>query len=53
MTAQLDPWEVFVDTEVLASTIQEAPIPGLKSMIDDFDLGAACNLGDTECEACQ
>lgn len=53
MTQQLDPWEVFVDTEVLAKTIQESPDTGLKALAQDFELGAACNLGDTECEACQ
>lgn len=39
MTEMLDPFEIYVvDSEEDA---------------EDFELGAACVIGDTECEACQ
>ena len=41
MTAQLDPWELEAPAEVEVEDVWDAP------------LGAACDLGDTECEACQ
>lgn len=52
MTAQLDPWEIF--TEDVPPAIPAEGISALPILdLDDFDLGASCNLGDTECEACQ
>lgn len=68
MTAQLDPWELEAPDEHVLSKdcwcgpeVFEVPpaIPaeGIDALpilnLDEFELGAACNLGDTECEACQ
>lgn len=43
MTAQLDPWELNAPDEVEV----------FDTDAETWDLGAACDLGDTECEACQ
>jgi hypothetical protein len=52
VTTQLDLWEVFsedVPPAIPAEDVSALPILDL----EEFELGAACNLGDTECEACQ
>lgn len=49
MTAQRDP-EVFeVPSAIPAEGMAALPILDL----NEFELGAACDLNDTECEACQ
>lgn len=52
MTAQLDPWELRApDEHVLNKDCWCEPevIP----VGDDFELGTACSITDTDCEACQ
>ena len=56
MTAQLDPWELFAEDDGpkhnhLASGVY-ANCPACDTVLD-FDLGTACNIDDTDCEACQ
>jgi len=44
MTAQLDPYEIYAD---------DAPYTAQNMPEEEWDLGVACDLTDTECEACQ
>lgn len=53
MTAQLDPWELTAPDEHVLSKDCWCEPEVITVAGDDFELGTACNIGDTECEACQ
>jgi len=55
MTEMLDPYELTAPDQVeVPPRIPEGGLSELPVLdLGEFELGAACNLGDTDCEACQ